>query len=177
MNDTEKTRIFANALLRDRFSAFQEEFPDEKERDLRNLLFFAINRCHLIQTMDWTGKDEDEDGGAPKFFNQLLQGCGIDPIRWDYDELERISFESGRGEYPPLMFKTVDRELRKVGQRVVLISFGGGDYLYSILSEDEFESVRYFSWNEDEAFVYGAEDFDAWNELIAKLKENNPGFG
>ncbi|MDR3196955.1 MAG: hypothetical protein LBU34_03710 [Planctomycetaceae bacterium] len=134
-----------------------EEISDD---ELLSTLFllFAENKKLMFQ-VDWSG--EEENGDVAKFIKQLLELRNITGFEWDTEKFnDSLDWKKiGRGDYILILFKAVDQELQKMGNRLTFFFMGNDNYPFTVLNEADFNKVHRLAWS-----CYGVYGVDSMNE-------------
>ncbi|MCL2743142.1 MAG: hypothetical protein FWE67_04755 [Planctomycetaceae bacterium] len=121
-------------------------------------LLFAEDK-NVMFRVDWSG--EDETGDVAQFVGQLLQSRNITGFEWDTEKFDAsLDWKKlGRGDYILLLFKAVDKELQKIGNRLTFFFMGDDSYPFTVLNEADFDKVNRLAWSH-----YGVYGADTMNE-------------
>jgi len=121
-------------------------------------LLFAEDK-NVMFRVDWSG--EDETGDVAQFVGQLLQSRNITGFEWDTEKFDAsLDWKQlGRGDYILLLFKAVDKELQKIGNRLTFFFMGDDSYPFTVLNEADFDKVNRLAWS-----YYGVYGANTMNE-------------
>lgn len=148
---------FSKVLLKDKHEQFIATLDPNETVDTHAIQFqqFA-EKQKLLFWIDWTGEsDFGEVGGE---IEMTLEQQGIKGFSWDNDAfVETVDFSKlQRGEYPPLLFKAIDRALQSIGCRLVYFMMGDDAYHFTALRNEDFEKVDRLAWE-----IYGVYGIDS----------------
>jgi len=121
-------------------------------------LFYAFDK-KLMARVDWSG--EEETGDVAETVKRILNVKNVTGFEWDTNKfMESLDWNTiQRGDFIPILFKAIDKELQKIDHRLTVFFMGDDSYPFTVLSTADFNKVHRLAWD-----VYGVYGVDTWSE-------------
>ena len=119
---------------------FETEDCDDLDEQIL-FLSFAIQAKRMF-FVDWSG--EEYVGQVKRGISVMLQNYGESKFKWDTKKFEAtLDFSKiKRGEYIPLLFSAMDKQLEMLGYRIAIFDALSDTYYYCLLSNSDMELVN-----------------------------------
>lgn len=160
--------LFAKTLLRENFGDFETlllefeksdrkafvrqhrklfekaEFDTEEYDDIDAealFLSFAIQSKQMF-FIDWSG--EEYSGQVKRAVTKMLNNYKENAFKWDTKKFEStLDFSAiKRGEYLPLLFSAIDKQLEILGYRITMFDNFSDTYYYGLLTNKDMQLVN-----------------------------------
>ena len=119
---------------------FDTEYYDEVDEQI---LFqsFAVHTKRMF-FVDWSG--EEYVGQVKRSISVMLRNYGENTFNWDTKKFEAtLDFSTlKRGEYLPLLFSAMDRQLETLGYQIVIFNEFSDRYCYCLLPTRDMQLVN-----------------------------------
>ena len=111
---------------------------------------FATSK-NLVQLIDWKG--EENEGEIEAFIDGLLK----EKLSWEESLQLRKSIdpdEQRDGQFIVDLFRSIDKDLRKIKQRLLFFDLGSDSYAYTVVSLKNFGQIKK---DQSTVFFYGVD--------------------
>lgn len=120
------------------------DFYLERQEGLNEItLFLAIAlKNKLIIAVDWSG--EEYSGQVKRGITETLKQRSIQPIKWKNKNIEKeiLASNPNRGEYLPLLFQKLDKELNDLGLSIGFFECGDDSFYFFVLPNTDFKQIE-----------------------------------
>ena len=131
------------------------------------ILLAVVIKNKLIMTIVWSG--EEYSGQVKRGITQMLKKRNINPIKWKNKNIEREILASNpkRGEFLPLLFHKLNKELESESLSIGFFERGDDAYYFFVIPKTDFEQI--INIKEDGLIILDTNIYDIY---ITEIGEN-----
>lgn len=136
-----KTFLKQNQKILDRIVDVESLIEEDVESVDEVLILLAIAvELQLVQVIDWSG--EEFPGQVRKRISRMLTQSNY-PFEWKNKKIEEqiLELKPKRGEYLPLLFRALNKELEQSGLCLGFLDIGQDCYYYFVATKSAFGSI------------------------------------
>ncbi len=117
-------------------------YAENIEELTETVIFLAVAvKNRVIETVDWSG--EEYSGQVKRGISSILKQQDRIPVKWSpkNPETKVLALTRKRGEFLPLLFRELDKELEAANLSIGFFECGDDAYHYFVLPAQEFEQI------------------------------------